>query len=59
VFSGQHLSKLSRAFRTVFADKSDLIRCNWFYRRSHAAAIRVFNEAGIMIEPQEQAVDFK
>jgi hypothetical protein len=38
--------------------KADLIRCNWFYPFT-AAAIRIYNEAGIVIETYEHKDDFK
>jgi hypothetical protein len=38
---------------------SNAIGCAKFYSRSHDAVIRVYDEAGNLIETHEQAGDFK
>ncbi len=39
--------------------KTPPVRCAQFYSRSHDAVIRVYDEAGNVIETHEQAGDFK
>jgi hypothetical protein len=53
------LSRLSAAARTVFADKGRLDPMQLVLPPFTAAAIRIYNEAGIVIETYEHKDDFK
>ena len=43
----------------MFPDKDDAIEYAKFYSRSHDAVIRVYDEAGNVIETHEHEGDFK